>query len=74
MFCAKFGSNWSSGSGEEVKNVIDNRQTDARQKSDYNSLIELSTTMRENIRQCVKQLYTCMQIVINSVKIGPFCA
>jgi hypothetical protein len=39
MICAKFGQNWSSGSGEEVKNVkslqTDDRQTtDARRQTD----------------------------------------
>jgi hypothetical protein len=37
MLCAKFGQNWSSGSGEEVKNVkslqTTDRQTDDRQKA-----------------------------------------
>jgi hypothetical protein len=53
MLCAKFGQNWSSGSGEEVKNVkslqtdrrqtTDARQTDGRQtKSDQKSSLELS--------------------------------
>jgi hypothetical protein len=58
MLCAKFGQNWSSGSGEEVKNVKslqtddrqttdrqtpDDRQTDGRQtKSDQKSSLELS--------------------------------
>jgi hypothetical protein len=47
MLCAKFGQNWSSGSGEEVKNVkslqTDDRQTDGRQtKSDQKSSLELS--------------------------------
>jgi hypothetical protein len=53
MLCAKFGQNWSSGSGEEVKNVKslqtddrqtdDRRQTDGRQtKSDQKSSLELS--------------------------------
>jgi hypothetical protein len=55
MLCAKFGQNWSSGSGEEVKNVKSlqttddrqttdaRRQTDGRQtKSDQKSSLELS--------------------------------
>jgi hypothetical protein len=47
MLCAKFGQNWSSDSGEEVKNVkslqTDDRQTDGRQtKSDQKSSLELS--------------------------------
>jgi hypothetical protein len=47
MLCAKFGQNWSNGSGEEVKNVkslqTDDRQTDGRQtKSDQKSSLELS--------------------------------
>jgi hypothetical protein len=53
MLCAMFGQNWSSGSGEEVKNVKslqttdrqtpDDRQTDGRQtKSDQKSSLELS--------------------------------
>jgi hypothetical protein len=52
MLSAKFGQNWSSGSGEEVKNVkslqtddrqTTDRQTDGRQtKSDQKSSLELS--------------------------------
>jgi hypothetical protein len=57
MLCAKFGQNWSIGSGEEVKNVkslqtddrqttdrqTTDRQTDGRQtKSDQKSSLELS--------------------------------
>jgi hypothetical protein len=30
MICAKFGSNWPFGSGEEVENVKVYRQTDGR--------------------------------------------
>jgi hypothetical protein len=50
MLCAKFGQNWSSGSGEEVKNVkslqTDDIQTDGRQtKSDQKSSLELSAQM-----------------------------
>ena len=37
MFCAKFGSNWPKGSGEEYENVksLRRQQQQQRQTTDY---------------------------------------
>jgi hypothetical protein len=37
MICAKSGLNWLSGSGEEVENVKDYRQTDGQTTGDQKS-------------------------------------